>query len=79
MVNSRPREGDIDSEGGGVVVGPEAGLALRVVLHYKVHGSMTLVKTIESHGNHMTTSLAWVLPWSSSQGRPSPAQEPRIS
>ena len=39
------------------MVRPEAGLALRVVLHYKVHGGMTLVKTIESHGNHMTTSL----------------------
>lgn len=37
-------EGNVDGKGGGVVVGSEAGLAIRVVLHNKVHHCMSLQK-----------------------------------
>ena len=44
VVNIRCVEGNVDGKGGGVVVGSEAGLAVRVVLHNKVHHCMSLQK-----------------------------------
>ena len=42
VVNIRCVESNIDGEGRGVVVGSEAGLAVRMVLHNKVHHCMSL-------------------------------------
>ena len=68
IVDTWSREGHVDGVGGGVVVRPQAGLALRVVLHHKVHDSMAL--QITAHMTQLPPDCKCHTPWSGTRGTP---------
>ena len=64
VVNARFRESDIDCEGRGVVVGLEVGLALGIILDYKIHVCLTLwargeINRLVDHQNVDNINHAW--------------------
>ncbi len=42
IVNALPVQGDVDGEGGGVVVRPQRRLLVRTVTHHKIHDGLSL-------------------------------------
>lgn len=50
-------KGDVDGEGGGVVMGPQVCLSLRRVFYYKVHYSITLCPNWRNTSSELTVNM----------------------